>query len=133
MDRCCYCVKYRNFTWFFRVEIFWKSTVSVEFRASHLKLCGNCAFPQNFHTRKQCPATPLLLMIVRASRKSSRKRSWFHIQSGNKFCQLVTFMQDSLKAMTDISLNPFVLNASFLYPLNTSENLSEGRERVHWE
>ena len=78
----------------------------------------------------QCPATPLLLMIVRASsRKSSRKRSWFHIQSGNKFYQLVTFMQDSLKAMTDISLNPFFLNASFHYPLNRSENLSEGRER----
>ena len=32
-------------------------------------------------------------------------------------------------------INPFVLNAPFLYPQKTSENLtvSGGRERVHWE
>ena len=34
------------------VEILWKGTVSSEFRAIRPKLCGNCAFPQNFHTRK---------------------------------------------------------------------------------
>ena len=32
------------------VEILWKGTVSSEFRAIRPKLCGNCAFPQNFHT-----------------------------------------------------------------------------------
>ena len=26
--------------------------ISKKFRMSHLKLCGNCAFPQNFHTRE---------------------------------------------------------------------------------
>ena len=33
------------------------------------------------------------------------------------------------------SINPFVPNASFLYPLKTSENLmfSGSREKVHWE
>ena len=33
----------------------WKfcgKTISVEFRSIFPKLCGNCAFPQNFHTRK---------------------------------------------------------------------------------
>ena len=30
----------------------WKGTVSVEFRAIHQKLCGDCTFPQNFDTRK---------------------------------------------------------------------------------
>ena len=29
-----------------------KGTVSVEFRKIRLKLCGNCACPQNFQTRK---------------------------------------------------------------------------------
>ena len=29
-----------------------KSKVSVEFRVNRRKLCGNCAFPQNFHTTK---------------------------------------------------------------------------------
>ena len=32
--------------------MFWKHTVSAEFRPNCLKLCGNCAFPQNFHPRK---------------------------------------------------------------------------------
>ena len=30
----------------------WKRTVSAELRAIHPKLYGNCAFPQNFHTRE---------------------------------------------------------------------------------
>ena len=47
-----HCVKYRNFTQFPGVEILWKGTVSEWFRANHPKLCRNCAFPQNFHTRK---------------------------------------------------------------------------------
>ena len=34
------------------MEILWKGTVSAKFRAIRSKLCGNCAFPQNFHTRK---------------------------------------------------------------------------------
>ena len=33
-------------------NIMWKGTVSAYFRANHSKLCRNCAFPQNFHTRK---------------------------------------------------------------------------------
>ena len=34
------------------MEILRKGTVSVEFQANHPKFCGNCAFPQNFQTRK---------------------------------------------------------------------------------
>ena len=30
----------------------WKSTVSTEFLVNRPKLCGNSAFPQNFHTSK---------------------------------------------------------------------------------
>ena len=33
------------------MDILWKGAVSAEFRASP-KLCGNCVFRQNFHTRK---------------------------------------------------------------------------------
>ena len=45
-------VKYRNFTEVPGVEILWKGKVSAYFRAIRPKLCGNRAFPQNFHTRK---------------------------------------------------------------------------------
>ena len=38
------CKEYRNFTKFSGMEILWEGTVS--------ELWGNCAFPQNFHTRK---------------------------------------------------------------------------------
>ena len=47
-----HCVNYRNYTWFPSVEILWKCTVFAEFRATCPKICGDCAFPQNFHTRK---------------------------------------------------------------------------------
>ena len=46
------CVKCRTFTGFLGVGILWKRTVSVEFWAIHSKLCGYCAFLQNFQTRK---------------------------------------------------------------------------------
>ena len=39
------------------MEILWKSTVSAKFRANLPKLCGNCAFPQNLHTRKSVEIT----------------------------------------------------------------------------
>ena len=46
-------VKYCHFTWFPGVEILWKGTVSAKFQAIiRPKLCGNCAFPHHFHTRK---------------------------------------------------------------------------------
>ena len=34
------------------MEILWKGTASSYFRANRLKLCGNGAFPQNFHGMK---------------------------------------------------------------------------------
>ena len=41
-----------NFTQFHGVEMFWKDTGLSQFRAIFQKLCGNCAFLQNFHTMK---------------------------------------------------------------------------------
>ena len=34
------------------MEILWKDTLDVLFWAFYLKLCGNCAFPPNFHSKK---------------------------------------------------------------------------------
>ena len=47
-----HCAKHQNFTWFPGARISWKRRVSAEFRAIRSKLCRNCAFSQNFHTRK---------------------------------------------------------------------------------
>ena len=45
------CVKYRILSNFLVCKFLWKGTVSVEFWEIRPKLCGNCVFPQNFHTR----------------------------------------------------------------------------------
>ena len=34
------------------MEILWKRTVSAKFPVNRAKLCGNYAFPQDFHTMK---------------------------------------------------------------------------------
>ena len=34
------------------MEILWEGKVSIEFRAIFRTICKNCAFPENFHTRK---------------------------------------------------------------------------------
>ena len=47
-----HCLKHRNFTLFRGAEILGKHTVSVEFRAIRPKLCGNCAFQENSHTKE---------------------------------------------------------------------------------
>ena len=54
-----HCAKCRNFTWFPGVEILWKGTVS-----SYPKLCGNCAFPQNFYTRKLGEITAFYAVLI---------------------------------------------------------------------
>ena len=48
------------------MEIICKSTVSAEFQAIRLKLFGNCASPQNFHTRKLGEIT--LFFVVNSSK-----------------------------------------------------------------
>ena len=47
-----YCIKYRNFNEFPGVKNSWNCTFSADFRTNCTKLCGNCFFPQNLHTRK---------------------------------------------------------------------------------
>ena len=46
------------------MKILWKGTVSAEFRAIRLKLCGNCAFPQNFHISKLGEITVFFAVLV---------------------------------------------------------------------
>ena len=69
--------KYRNFTWFPGVEILQKGTVSAQFRAIRPKLCGNCAFPQNFHTRKSGEIT--VFFAVPGSIKPMITETYFKI------------------------------------------------------
>ena len=47
-----HCVKYQNSTLFSGKYIFWKHTVFIAFLTTCPKIFENCAFPQNFHTRK---------------------------------------------------------------------------------
>ena len=44
--------------------VFRTVTVSAYFRANRLKLCGNCAFPQNFNTRKSGEITRFFAVDV---------------------------------------------------------------------
>ena len=45
------------------LKILWKHRVYAEFRSIRLKLCGNCAFPQNFHTKKLGKITVVYTVI----------------------------------------------------------------------
>ena len=77
-----------NFTKFPSVEILWKSTVSTWFRAIHPKLCGNCTFPQNFHTRKLGEITVFYAVLITPNFTTNYEsvRNYFI----NRFCQKVT-------------------------------------------
>ena len=50
------------------VELLWKSTISAWFQAICSKLCGNCAFPQNFRTTKISEITVLFVVKLQVSR-----------------------------------------------------------------
>ena len=52
-------------------EILSKRTVSAEFRGICLKLCGNCALPQNFHLKKLGEIT--VFYVVFALERASDK------------------------------------------------------------
>ena len=58
------------------MEILWKGTVSAQFRANPPKLCGNCAFPQNFHTRKLGEITPFFAVFIIVFLSDSLLSSW---------------------------------------------------------
>ena len=59
-----HCIKYRSFTQFSGVEILRKGTISAQFRVIRPKLCGNCAFPQNCHTRELGEITVFFAVII---------------------------------------------------------------------
>ena len=87
------CGKYRNFTWFSDVEILWKSIVSAEFRENHPKLCGNCAFPQNFHPRKLGAITTFYAVIVFLYETFClSKRSSILLFNSSCFCSIACVM-----------------------------------------
>ena len=46
------------------MEILWNTTVSAWFRATRPKLCDNCIFPQNFHTKKSSKITVFFAVSV---------------------------------------------------------------------
>ena len=68
------------------MEIFRKGTVSAEFWANRPKLCGNCAFPKNFHTRKLGEITvfyaalSFILPLAIAERRESDREKKKEIQ-----------------------------------------------------
>ena len=49
------------------MKVLWKGTVSAWFQANRPKLCWNCDFPQNFHTRKLREITVFLAVSVDSS------------------------------------------------------------------
>ena len=63
------------------ISVLWKRTISVEFRANRLKLCENCAFPQNVHTKKSGEITVFYVVKAGHSEISSAKLNWSVILS----------------------------------------------------
>ena len=61
-----HCVKYRNFIKFSGVESLWEGTVPAVFLVNRPKLCGNCAFPLNFHTKKLVEITVFYAVEVKS-------------------------------------------------------------------
>ena len=51
------------------MKILWKCTVATEYRVIRRKLCGNCAFPQNFHTRKLVEITVFCAVLMNNKQK----------------------------------------------------------------
>ena len=60
----CLLSKVSSFHLFPGADILLNGAVSEECPAIRLKLCGNCAFPQNFHTGKLGEISVLYLVIV---------------------------------------------------------------------
>ena len=77
------------------MEILWKGTVSTEFRANRPKLCGNCTFPQNFHTRKLVEITVFFAAAAnwyshsafwKIQKKSEKIFRFCHIKKTGAWC-----------------------------------------------
>lgn len=86
----CLMVKHWKFTRFSRVKILWKQTVSTEIGAIYEKLCTNCKFPKNFHTRKLVEITVFYTVVVPGNIKRPlkilkyAKNRRFHFELFNK-------------------------------------------------
>ena len=51
------------------MEILWKCIASTEFWTNCTKICGNCAFPQNFHKRKLGEIMVIYAVLNKYSRR----------------------------------------------------------------
>ena len=59
----------------------WKQRVSAEFLAIRAKLCGNCAFTQNFHTRKLGETTTFYAVVSKISSVKITDIEYFIVNS----------------------------------------------------
>ena len=65
---------------------------------NHRKLCGNCAFPQNFHTRELGEIT-VFFVVKDHSRKQQRRRNQ---QVGKE--KIIMYVENLHKNMTESDL-----------------------------
>ena len=88
-------VKYQIFTWFCGLEILWKGTISWEFRATNY---GNCAFPQNVHTRKLDENSVFYIVLFSAGNVAE---SLFIVQSLSKYNSALSPSESTLRVDKD--------------------------------
>ena len=63
------------------MEILWKRSVSTESPTIRPKLCGNCAFSQNFYTRKLGKITVFYAVFVM---QQNTAKYWNNVEIGLK-------------------------------------------------
>ena len=64
------------------MKILWKESVSTSFWVIGPKLCGNCAFAQNFHSRKLGEITVFLALLQGSNiQNKSQLKEFDYIQS----------------------------------------------------
>ena len=89
-------IKYCNFNWFPGVEILWKCTVSTKFWKIRPKLCGNCAFPQNSHTRKLGKITVAVYAVLMTTNFSKLCKSWSFLPNWEYYKISMTLTSENL-------------------------------------
>ena len=99
LTKLSHCAKYRNFTWFTSWEILRKRTVSCP------KIWGNCASPENVHTRKLGETTvfyvisfiSILLHVLWYGKAVKEKRTFKGSLSWNDLRDAICFCISSFK------------------------------------
>ena len=73
-------------------EILWKGTVSAVVSANRPKLCRNCAFPQNFHTKKLGEIALFYVVVVFTLQLSPGMKFHFCQNDRNKITPVTGFI-----------------------------------------